>query len=95
MTGLAKARPQTPIHLVENLLTPDRLVNQRTAKDLVEKNAEWKAIYQRLRKEGYKNFHYIPSKDLVGDDGEQTVDGAHLTDLGFMRMAEGLRKYLK
>ena len=95
LTGLAKARPQTPIHLVENLLTPDRLVNQRTAKDLVEKNAEWKAIYQRLRKEGYKNFHYIPSKDLVGDDGEQTVDGAHLTDLGFMRMAEGLRKYLK
>jgi hypothetical protein len=32
---------------------------------------------------------------LIGEDGESTVDGVHLTDLGFFRMAEGLIKKLQ
>jgi hypothetical protein len=34
------------------------------------------------------NFHYIPGGDLLGHDGEGTVDGVHPTDVGFMRMAD-------
>lgn len=95
LSALAKARPDTPIHMVENPMTPDRVVNQRTAKDIVEKNAEWNAIYRRLRKEGYRNLNYIKAENFSGTDGEETVDGAHLTDMGFMRMAEALKKELK
>lgn len=95
ISSLAAARPDVTIYMVENIDYPDRLVNQRTAKDLVEKNQIWSDLYKRLRKEGYKNLRYIPAKGLVGDDDEHSVDGAHLTDLGFLRMAEGLRRYLK
>lgn len=95
MSTLAKERPDVTIYMVENIDYPDRLVNQRTAKDLVEKNQIWSDLYKRLRKEGYKNIRYIPADGLVGDDDEHSVDGAHLTDLGFLRMAEGLKKHLK
>ena len=30
----------------------------------------------------------ISSKDMLGHDGEATVDGVHFTDLGMMRYAE-------
>lgn len=95
MSTLAKERPEVTIYMVENIGFTDRHVNQRTAKDLVEKNQLWYDLYKRLRKEGYKNVKYIPAKGLVGADDEHSVDGAHLTDLGFLRMAEGLKKHLK
>ena len=43
--------------------------------------------YTTLKKEGMNDLYYLPAKDLIGDDGEATVDGAHLTDLGFTRIA--------
>lgn len=92
---LAEARPNTPIYMVENVNFPPAIVNTVTAKDLKEQNAYWKELYRRLRKEGHKNIKYIPAKGLIGTDGECTVDGSHMTDLGFMRMADGMLKYLK
>jgi hypothetical protein len=32
----------------------------------------------------------IPGTDLIGDDGEGTVDGCHLNDLGMERQARVL-----
>ncbi|MDD2594531.1 MAG: SGNH/GDSL hydrolase family protein [Bacteroidales bacterium] len=94
ITYLAKARPETPIYLVENVIFPYSLVDTKTAVDLKEENAYWAELYDRLCKEGYTNLKYIPAKDLIGDDGECTVDGCHMTDLGFMRMAESFLKQL-
>jgi lysophospholipase L1-like esterase len=37
----------------------------------------------------------LPSKGLIGNDGEGTVDGVHLTDLGFYRMANAIKKKLQ
>lgn len=95
LTALAKARPQTPIFMVEHLTFPQEIADTKTASSLKEMNAEWAALYKKLRSEGYKNIKYIPRKGLTVDDGEQSVDGAHLTDLGSMRMAKGLMKWLK
>ena len=95
MSTLAKERPDVTIHMVENVEFTDRNINQRTAKDLVEKNQIWEDLYKQLRKEGYKNVKYIKAKGLVGEDDEHSVDGAHFTDLGFLRMAQSLKKYLK
>jgi len=94
LTYLAKARPKTPIYMVENVIFPPAIVDTKTAADLKEENAYWAELYKKLRKEGYRNIKYIPAKGLIGDDGECTVDGCHMTDLGFMRMAEGLLKRL-
>jgi len=33
-------------------------------------------------------LHYLEGANLLGTDGEGTVDGTHPTDLGFSRMAQ-------
>lgn len=33
-------------------------------------------------------MYYVHAAELLGADGEDTVDGTHPTDLGFLRMAE-------
>ncbi|MFA7043491.1 MAG: SGNH/GDSL hydrolase family protein [Bacteroidales bacterium] len=54
-----------------------------------------KAEYDRLRKNGDKNIYYLPSHNFLGNDGEATVDGIHLTDLGFERFSEKLYQAIK
>ena len=34
---------------------------------------------------------YVFGEDLLGDDGEGTVDGVHPTDVGFLRMSDVLQ----
>jgi lysophospholipase L1-like esterase len=48
-----------------------------------------------MKKEGYKGIYFLPSTGLIGDDGEATVDGVHMTDLGFYRIANAIEKELK
>ena len=40
------------------------------------------------KKENEKNIIFISSKNMLGEDGEATVDGIHFTDLGMMRYAD-------
>ena len=58
-------------------------------------NAALRAAYERLTPDGVGNLHCVPGRDLLGSDGEATVDGAHFTDLGFMRMADALEGVLR
>ena len=37
----------------------------------------------------------LSGEDLLGDDGEGTVDSSHPTDLGFVRQADAFEKALK
>lgn len=95
ITHIAQAHPDRPIYLVENIQFPHALVDKQTSKDLIEKNKEWAILFKKLRKEGFSNIKYIKNEGLIGEDAEATVDGCHLTDLGFTRMAKGLLKHLK
>lgn len=92
---VADAHPETPIYMVENVVNMSEYVNPDTAQYYSQKHVLWKELYKRLRKEGYKNLKYIPRDKLSGNDGEETVDNVHRTDLGFLRMAEGFAKYIK
>lgn len=47
---------------------------------------------EKLKQAGDINIYYLSSENLIGDDGEATVDGIHFTDLGFVRMAEKLQE---
>ena len=95
LTYLAKARPQAPIFLVEHIWFSHALVNKPVHDQIAEKNAYWREIYEKLRKEGYDNFRYIPADNLTGPDGEGAVDGCHQTDLGFLRMSEEFLRHLR
>ena len=51
-------------------------------------NDTLKEIFNRLKKENEKNIIFISSKNMLGEDGEATIDGIHFTDLGMMRYAD-------
>jgi len=95
LTYLAKRRPDAPIYMVEHIWFSHALVNKPVHDQIAEKNAYWREIYERLRKEGYDNFRYIPADNLTGPDGEGAVDGCHQTDLGFLRMSEEFLRHLR
>ena len=57
--------------------------------------AAFRAAYERLQKAGIKNLFYLPGDQLLGDDGEATVDSSHPTDLGFMRQSDAFEKALR
>jgi aryl-phospho-beta-D-glucosidase BglC (GH1 family) len=92
---LRKAHPKTPIVLVEDRRYPDGflLAGKKQAND--DNHAALRAAYERLKKAGVKNLTYVPGDNLLGEDGEDTVDGSHPTDLGFARQAEVFAKALK
>lgn len=92
---LRKARPTTPILLVEDrnydnshLLPGPKQRNQ-------ESQAALKAAFARLTKSGVSSVHYLEGAHLLGDDNEGTVDSSHPTDLGFLRQAEAFEKALR
>ncbi|MEI6567740.1 MAG: SGNH/GDSL hydrolase family protein, partial [Verrucomicrobiota bacterium] len=58
-------------------------------------NETLRKIYDERRKAGDRRLFYVPSRGLHGGDGQGTVDGVHPTDLGFMRMADGIEPVLK
>lgn len=96
---LRRAHPLTPIVLVENILYPDIFIEDKKRATMDSKNAALRKVYNNLRQAGIKNLYYIPAANLIGADGEGTIDGVHPTDTGFERMAAAfepvLRKILK
>jgi lysophospholipase L1-like esterase len=55
-----------------------------------EKESILKEAFERLAAAGDKSVHYHAGADVIGVDGEGTVDGSHPTDLGMMRYADAL-----
>jgi lysophospholipase L1-like esterase len=92
---IRKKRPDTPIILVENLIYPDALFEEVKRGKYQEKNAALKRTFQNLIKSGVKRLYYVSADNLIGADGEATVDGVHPTDLGFIRIADALEPVLK
>jgi hypothetical protein len=85
---LRKARPDTPILLVEDRQFGNAAVNDGVRTRVEANHAALRDEYEKLLKAGVKHLHYLPGDRLIGDDGEGTVDGSHPTDLGFLRQAE-------
>ena len=87
---LRELRPNTPILLVENIEYQQAWLNQERRRATDGKNAALKEAFERLKKEGVEDIFYQTSADLLGSDGEGTVDGVHLTDLGFLRFSNAI-----
>lgn len=84
---LRKARPDTPI-----LLAEDSSVRNVTP---TEKGRILRSIHEKLVNEGMKGLHFLSNADMLGNDGEGTVDGTHPNDLGMMRQAAVFVKALR
>ena len=92
---LRKAKPGTPILLVEDREFPNAVVLPERMKSHQRRRAALKEAYRRLVASGVKHLHYLKGDQLLGQDGDATVDGSHPSDLGMFRYADAYEKALK
>lgn len=91
VTTIRKSRPTTPILLVEDRTFPASFINEGQRKHHSESRAALKKAYDALIAAGDKNLSYLAGDKLLADDGEDTVDGSHPTDLGFVHQADAMQ----
>lgn len=92
---LRAAHPATPLVLVENVTyTNSSFVAARRDK-VTGVNDILRKLYEKMKTAGDKHVFYVPTTKLFGSDGEDTVDGTHPTDIGFLRMAENMAPILQ
>ena len=92
---LRQQKPGIPIILVETVFRENGNWDQKVGKNVSSQNEEIRKTYERLKSEGIKDFYYLTTDKLIGNDHEATIDGVHLTDLGFMRMADAVLPLIK
>lgn len=85
---LRQARPEVPIVMVETEIYPYAKFNSYFEKYLPAKNAAFRKNYEKMKAENPNNLYYVDCEGLIDDEG--TVDGIHLTDVGFRAYADKL-----
>jgi hypothetical protein len=92
---LRKARPSVPILLVEDRNYADAFLNPARKERNDTNHEAMRAVYAKLVREKVGGLLYLKGEELLGEDGEATIDGSHPTDLGFMRQAAAIGRALK
>jgi lysophospholipase L1-like esterase len=92
---LRSAHAKTPILLLDERAFDNSPLLPDVAKVHHEKSDVLKKAFDSLVDGGVENLHFRAGGDLLGIDGEATVDGSHPNDLGMMRYADALEPDLK
>lgn len=92
---LRAAQPDVPIVLVENVTYQNEWLVAERKQRSASSNTALREVYEQVLKDSFDNLQYVHGAELLGDDGEGTVDGCHPTDIGFMRMSEVLLPVLR
>jgi lysophospholipase L1-like esterase len=94
LVQLKTLRPNTPILVVGHIEYPTARFNKNVAIRIQGINQAFEQAVQKINAQGFQAVYYLSPKGIIGTDGEATVDGVHLTDLGFFRIADALLKKL-
>jgi len=89
------ANPGVPVIMVEGPMYPYAAYNTYFAKYLPEKNANYYANYLKLLEDDPTNLYYVTCENLDGPEDDGTIDGIHLSDVGFIHYADKLRPVLE
>lgn len=87
---LRTLRPDVPIVMLEGPLYPYYRYDSMFNKYLPAKNAAFRRNFEKLYAEDPANLYYVTAEGLDGVEDDGTVDGIHLTDLGFRHYADKL-----
>jgi hypothetical protein len=90
---LRRAHPDTPIVICESYSYPQ--TPYLMTHDILTDNAALRTVYDELKAKGDRNVYYVTREVLIGTDGEAFVDTLHPTDVGMMRVANGLEPILR
>lgn len=85
---LRSKKPETSIILVESVIRENGFFDQQVGENVRKQNENIRSAYEQLMKENYKKIYYIAAKDFMLADHDGTIDGVHLTDLGFNSIAD-------
>lgn len=92
---IRRARPEAAVVMVEGPIYPYARHDRFWGKYLPEKNEAFRRGYERLKAERPEGLYYVGSDGLDGAEDDGTVDGIHLTDLGFRHYADKLLPVLR
>lgn len=92
---IRRARPEAAVVMVEGPIYPYAPYDSFWGKYLPEKNEAFRRGYERLKAERPEGLYYVTSEGLDGAEDDGTVDGIHLTDLGFRHYADKLLPVLR
>ncbi|MBP1988417.1 SGNH/GDSL hydrolase family protein [Paenibacillus eucommiae] len=86
-----RVHPEVPILVLSKIkYAREQFFEEAMKARLAMKQVQEETVAQRQR-QGDRNIYFYDGSELLGEDFEEcTVDGVHPTDLGFLRMAEGL-----
>lgn len=85
--------PTTPLIFTQTIRRDTRNYNSKTEDFEARKQAmAEKKVRERMKRD--KHIYFLDSEGWVGYDHLGTADGTHPTDLGFMRMVEGMEPEL-
>jgi hypothetical protein len=92
---LRSLKPDTPVLMVEDrTFAQAPFVPGRLAEHAARRRPLRKA-FEVLRAEGGAPIGYLEGHTLLGEDGDDTVDGSHPSDLGFWRQANAFEPALR
>lgn len=92
---LRETHPEVPIVLVEDRSYSNSWILQNQRRRNESSRAALKEQYERLLDGGTDRLDYIDGESLLGDDRDDTTDGSHPSDLGFMRHALAFEPVLR
>ncbi len=92
---LLEGSPNSVVFLVEGQVYASEPYDTKQQLKMPETNRMLHAKFLELKQQHPDRVFYIDRKDLIGPDGEGTVDGAHLTDYGFVMQAAKFRPYIE
>ncbi len=90
LSVIRQQHPHTPVVFVNNMTYENSSLDEMSMKGIIAKNEMIGNVFRKLTEAGNKNLYFIDKSRSLGLDHEATVDGVHLTDLGFMRYADFL-----
>lgn len=92
---LRKARPETPILLVEDRTYANAGFVRGSQKRHDDSRGALRSAYERLVADGFDQLGYLKGETLLGEDRDDTTDGSHPSDLGFYRHANAMEGALR
>lgn len=94
---LRERHPAVPILVVSKIRYAGEWFYEEKRHLASDRKHVQQSTVERLQKEGDANIHFLDGGTLLGEEDaeECTVDGAHPTDLGFLRMAKSLAPVIR
>lgn len=87
---IREGHPRVPILVLEDPDYPTKRFDVTVKKPCDDRRRLMREKFDMLQAR-YGNMYYLPTTPgMLGDDAEQSVDGIHFTDIGFMRYADAL-----